>query len=321
MGIGLEMQIGLKRETTYDTRVVPDHFFLVNSESIDYSREKYRSQGLGGGPWLVNEITTTQRGTGTLPMEVPTVGFGAFLDLLHPNAVTPTAVGATDAFEQVHTLSGAPTKSATIQVGVPTLASTPQPFDYTGSMLSGIEFAWEPASVLMATPSWVIRSELTDQTLATPDVPVFDLFSFKKGSLSIGGTPVANITGGGNMSIQWALRDDAYALGTDGKIAKPIGNDRASAGGQFTADFGGMTEYNRVVNDTKADVVLLFVGPTAIDGAEFPEIEVTIPDCSFNQSAPAVAGPGVVSQTVSFSNASATADPPVIRYQSSEDAI
>lgn len=315
MGIGLEMQIAGTKESTYGTRAVPARFFIVNAENLDYEHQFYRSQGLGGGPWYMHRVGTVQRGTGTLPMEVPDSGFGWFLDLLHPNAVTPTQVGATDAYLQTHTLDGAPTKSATIQVGVPTLASTPQPFDYLGCMLSGIEFAWEPTGVLMATPSWVVRQQLTDQSLASKTVPTFGLFSFKGGSMNIGGSPVANITGGGSLAINWALRDDAYALGTAGLMAKPIGNDRATAGGQYTADFDSLTTYNRVVNETLADVVLRFEG-AVIDSPEVAFIEITIPDCGFESSAPAVQGPGVVSQTVQFANASPDGSPPVIEYQS-----
>jgi hypothetical protein len=317
------MQIGIAKETVYGTRVTPTHFFEVTEEGFTFDYNKYRSVGLGGGLWRVHEVQTTRFGEGPFPMEVPTSGFGTFLDLLHGNTVTPVQQGTTTAYLQTHTLSSSPSKSATIQVGVPPISTpTPLPFDYIGCMLSGIEFSWEPAAVLMASLNWVIRDQLTDQSLASFVAPTFGLFSFKGGSISVGGVDLANVTGGGSLNIEWSLRTDAFALGSTGIMAKPIANDRATAGGSITADFTDMTNYDRVVNQTIADVVLEFEGATIVGGGSNKEtITVTIPDCSFDSSSPSVSGPGPVVEEISFTNASATNDPPVITYKSIDTSV
>lgn len=322
MGSGIDLRFAASKESVYGTRVTPARFFEVTEANLGYDLDHYVSRGLGGGPWRRKRVLTTQRGDGTIPLEVPTVGFGFWLDLLHPNTVTPVQQAATPAYLQTHTLDGAPSKSASIQSQVPRVASsTRDPFDYLGVMLSGIEFSWEPAEVLMAELSAIARQLDTAQSAATYVAPATSgLFSFKGGSITIGGVAVADVHGGGNVAINWELRDDAYALGSGGLISKPVPTDLPTAAGSVTADFNGLTNYNRVVNDTIADLVLLFEG-AIISGVHKETIQVTIPDCGFDGSPPAVDGPGPVTEEVSFTNASATNDPPVILYKSTDVTV
>lgn len=322
MASGIDVRVGALKETTYGTRAVPARFFEFTDVGMGYDVNHYESQGLGGGPWRKKRVQTTQRGAGALPMEVPTVGFGFWLDLLH--GATPTVVqqAATIAYLQTHMLSSSPSKSATIQIQTPqVLSATLIPQDYLGVTVSGMEFSWEPAEVLMAEIQTVSRQLDLAQSLATYVAPATSsLFSFKGGSISIGGSAVADVHGGGNISIQWGLRDDAFALGSTGLISKPVPNELPSASGSFTADFNGLTAYNRVINDTIADVVLTFEGAT-IASTYKEKITITIPDCGFDGSPPTVSGPGPVTEEVSFVNASATSDPPIITYQSTDTAV
>jgi hypothetical protein len=319
MAIGLDVKIGAAKETTFGTRVTPSRFFEITEDGLDYEVNHYLSQGLGGGIWRRKRVQTTARGTGTLPMEVPTAGFGFWLDLLHNETVTPVQQGATAAYLQTHSLASTPAKSATIQIQrPPTVGSTLLSFDYLGCMCTEMEFSWSADGVLMVTPTLVMREQKTDQTLATPTPPAGSgLFSFKGGSVSIGGSSVADITGDGSVKVGYPMRDDAYALGSSGLIMKPLPNERPTGTGQFTADFTDITHYNRVLNDTIADVVVKFEGVT-IAGAYKETLEITIPDCGFNGSAPQVKGAGPVSQEVQFENASATADVPSIKYISTD---
>ena len=320
MSTGLNMQVMAAKETTYGTRAAPTRTFEVTDDAIGWDINYYVSQGLGAGLWRRRRVQTTQTGGGTLPQEVPTVGFGFFLDLLHNETVTGVQQGATTAYLQTHPLASAPAKSATIQIGRPSTDGTTRPFDYLGCMLSGIEFAWEPAGVLMATPTIVAREQQTNQTLATKTNPTSTgLFSFKGGSVTIGGSAVADIVGGGSVAVNWPLRDDAFPLGSSGLIKKPLPNDRPSMTGSFTADFTDLTHYNRVTGGTLADVVLLFEGNT-ISGAFKEKIQITVPDAGFNGPPPQVSGPGPLQQTVSFENASTTGDAPEIQYQSTDTA-
>jgi hypothetical protein len=70
------------------------------------------------------------------------------------------------------------------------------------------------------------------------------------------------VLGDGSVTIGASMRDDAYALGTSGTMAKPVETDKPTASGTFTADFNDLTNVNRVVEQHVADVVLKFEGAT-----------------------------------------------------------
>jgi hypothetical protein len=325
MGTGNDMQFGLAVETTYATRATPTRFFdVILGEGFDFDYQYYVSAGLGGPIWKKRRVQTTRVGGGSWTMEVPTAGFGYILNLLHPNTVTPVQQAATAAYLQTHSLSGAPTKSATVQVGVPPTTGSVQPFDFLGVMVSSITFRWEPGGVLTCEPAVVINDQVTNQTLATVTAPTdYNLFSFKGGSITIGGANVADLVGGGSITLSWPLRTDAYGLGSAGTIAKPIVTDRPAFTGTVTADFDGMTNYNRVTSGTLADTVLTFQGAT-IASTYKEQIVFTLPDSAFNGPRPQVAGPGPVSQTLNFEVASTTgtgAKIPSITYQSVDTTI
>jgi len=145
-------------------------------------------------------------------------------------------------------------------------------------------------------------------------------FGFQGGTVTIGGSLEANVIGDGSMSIGAQMRDDAYALGTSGLKAKPVETDKPNASGTFTADFNDLTNVNRVVNNTIADVVFKFSGAT-ISGTYAYYIEITLQDCVFSSPSPTVDGPGPVQQEITFTAASTTNDPPIIKYQSTDTTL
>jgi hypothetical protein len=323
MASGNDMRWGISiPETTYGTRVAPTRFFGLNSEDVGYEFNRYFSPVLGTGRWARPSIVTTSAGTGSITGDVPTTGFGWLLNGLHNNTVTPTIQGAGPAMLQTHTLDTPVARSYTIQVQVPPVnTSTLLPNDLYGCVFGGVTFSWDPGEVLRFELPIIARELNTAQTLATYTPPAaYNLLSFKGGQILVGGTPEANVVGGGNMAIAYNLRDDAFALGSSGLMAKPVETDKPTATGTFTADFNDLTNLNRVTGDTSADVILRFEGITL--NATFKEmLEVTIPDAKFTSPRPTVGGPGPVQQEVSFSNASSTGDAVVIKYISTDSVL
>ena len=322
MASGNDARLGIIKETTYATRLAPTRFFPFTAESLGFTYNRYFSQSLGSGRWARPSITTTKAGTGSISGEVPTTGFGYLLQFLHGNTVTPVQDGATPSYTQTHTLDTPPDKSATIQVQTPPVnTSTLLPQDLIGVMFSGLTLSWDPAGVLTWEMPAVVNNLSTAETLATYTAPTaWSMLSFAGGSLTIGGANQADITGSGSITIGQALRDDAFALGTSWTMAKPVETDKPTAGGSFTADFNDMSAFNRVVNDTSADVVLKFEGGT-ISGAFKYTMQVTIPACKFTQERPQVGGPGPVTQEVSFENSAGTSQPPVLLYRSTDTTL
>lgn len=321
MASGNDARLGIAKETTYATRVAPTRFFPFTAESLAFQYNRYFSQALGSGRWARPSITTTKSGTGSLQGEVPTTGFGYLLQFLHGNTVVPVLDSGTS-YTQTHTLDTPPDKSATIQVQTPPVStSTLLPQDLLGVMFSGLTLSWDAAGVLTWEMPAVINNLSTAESLATYTAPTaWEMLSFAGGSLSIGGVAQTDITGSGSITITQALRDDSFALGTSGTMAKPTETAKPTAGGSFTADFENLTHYNRVVNDTSADVILKFEG-AIITGALKYTMQVTIPACKFTQPRPQVGGPGPVQQEVSFENSAGTSQPPVILYRSTDSVL
>jgi hypothetical protein len=322
MASGNDARILLSKETTYGTRVVPARAILFTGEDIAFTRNRAFSQTLGMGRWARPSTLTTRGGSGTISGEVPTTGFGYLLDALHGNTVTPVQIGATTAYTQTHTLDTPPTKTYSIQKQVPPVSTTTLvPLDYLGAMFMGVTISWTAGGLLTWSMPAFVQDEVTGQSLATYTAPTaWNPFGFDGGSVTIGGVAEANVIGDGSVTIGASMRDDAYALGTGGKAAKPVETEKPSAEGSFSADFEDLVNINRVVNGTSADIVLKFEG-AIIAAANKYTIQVTIPDCVFTSPSPTIDGPGPVGQNVTFTAASSTNDPIVITYISSDAAL
>jgi hypothetical protein len=323
MASGNDFRFALSKEVTYGTRVAPARFVgCLTGEDIAFERARAFSAALGMGRMQRPSTLTTRGGSGALSGEVPTTGLGFLLDGLHGNSVSPVQQAATPAYLQTHTLDTAPSKSYTIQKQIPpVLTSTLLPVEYVGAVFSGITFNWAAAGLFRFSIPTVVRDEDTTQTLVSYVAPTgWVPFGFQGGSVTIGGSLEGNIMGDGSMTYACNLRDDAFALGTGGTMAKPVETDKPTASGTFTADFNDLTNINRVANNTQADVVLKFEG-AVISGAYKFYLEITIPDCVFTSPSPTVDGPGPVQQTVTFTAASSTNDPIVIKYMSTDVAL
>lgn len=302
-GTGLDSQLGAKRETTYGTRAVPDHFFEFRSESLSLEKNFLVSQQLGAGSTFARgsrRVATTRAGAGNIVMEATNQGMGFWFDLMHDGVVTPTQIAATPAYLQTHNigLTTGAAKSATIQVGRPSTDGTVRPFDYLGCMVTGWSMAWD--DYLLLTLNLDAQEEKTDQTLATRSLPsALKSFVFTQGSLTIGGVAVADVSTG-SMESARPMQTDFYPLGSSGLKSRPVPNGFASANGTLNARFTDLTHYARFTAGTRAAVVLTFTGDV-ISGANFEQIKITMADVGFNGETPNVDGPEVLDLAIPFS--------------------
>lgn len=323
MASGFEARVAWSKESVYGTRVAPARFFPHTAEDLGFTYNRYFSPAIGIGAWGRPSIVTSKVGAGSVTGDVTTTGFGFLLDGLHPNVVTPVQQGATTAYLQTHNLSGSPSKSFSVQVQTPPVtSSTLVPHDMLGVMFGGITLSWSAQGVLSYELPVVYQDlDISQSNVSYVAPAAYELFSFQHGVLTIAGVTETNIIGDGSVSFEFPLRDDAYALGTTGKIAQPVPTDKPRASGSFTADFNDNTNLTRVINNTVADVVLTFTH-TSLAGTAHPfTIAVTIPDCVFTTPRPTVGDPGPVQQTVEFEAASSTADVPSITYKSTDVTI
>jgi hypothetical protein len=315
MAGGQDARVAIGLETTYGVRGVPGRFLPLTGEDLGYTYNRYESPAIGTGRWARPSIVTTQVGSGSISGDVTSTGMGYLLQGLHGNTVTGVQNGGTAAYTQTHTLDTPPNKSYSIQVQTPPVNSNVLiPHDMTGVMFGGITLSWSPAGVLSYNIPIVYQGlDLTQTNVAYVAPSAYELFSFKGGQVKIGGVTEANIVGDGSLTLGMALRDDAFALGSGGLIAKPAETDKPTASGTFTADFNSNTNLNRVINNTTADVIMLFEGSIIASTFKYT-LQMTIPDCTFTTPRATVGGPGPLQETVTFAGSSSVGNAPSIIY-------
>lgn len=315
IGSGLSAQLGGKKETTYGTPVTVDQFWEFGSETLKLDKNYILSRQLRAGRTFQSSsrrTATTRSAAGNITLEVPTLGFGFWIDLLHGNTVTPVQQAATTAYLQTHNIgTTAPDKSATIQVGRPDTGGTVRAFTYTSAMVTSWQLNFALNEFLIAEFGLDAQEELTATALATASYPTgLQSFNFTQGSIYIGGVLAANILGG---SIQGGLprKVDRFYMGATGLKAKPIQNDYATAGGTLNTEFTNLTQYGLFTAGTISEVRLEFIS-SALAGTAIPfSVKVTMAACGYEGETPNVSGPDVLDQPLPFVALDDGTNPPV----------
>jgi hypothetical protein len=325
MSSGLFSQLGIKKETTYGTRVTPDHFVEFENENFSLDQRYFVSQQLGSSSTFSRgsrRRATTRSGSGTVNMEFPSKGGGTWLDLLHGNTVTPVQQAATTAYLQTHNIGlTAPSKSATIQVGRPDTSGTVRPFDYLGCMATSFQVSCDVDGALMVAIEFDVQDEKTDQTLATRSIPTgLHSFVFTDGTLSIAGSPVADVTTA-SLGVTLPRQTDFYPLGTTGLKAQPIQNAISAGQGTATARFTDLTHYNRYRNQTQPTLALSFIGAN-IASTYYETLTLTCNMVGFTGETPTVSGPDVLTHAIPFDILfDGTNAPLIAAYTSTDTAL
>lgn len=328
-GSGISAQVGVKKETTYGTRVVPTQFWEFRTEAGQRQQKYLESKQLRAGRSFqssTRRALTTRDATLPLNGEFPNKGGGFLLDLLHGNTVTPVQQGATTAYLQTHNLNGDPTKSATIQVGKPDSGGTVRPFDYTGCMVNQASFACSVDEFLTFAFTFDSQDEDTAQTLATASYPTaLEGFHFQQATVTVNSV-VQNLTTGSlvnSMSLDLSLprKTDRYGLRSTALKAKPILNDYTPGSGSLGFEYSDNVQYGLFQAGTIVPVVIDFTA-TSLAGTAFPfRLTFTIAAAQFTGTTPAVGGPDVLGFEAPFVILDNGTNPPVVvTYYSTDTA-
>lgn len=320
IGSGLGAQIGLKKETTYGTRVAADKFFEFASEGGVRNQHYLESRMLRSGRFFQSaprRVLTTRDAGVTIAGEVPNKNFGAIVDLLHGNTVTPVQSGATTAYTQTHNLTGDPVKSATVQVGKPSTNTTINPFEYPGSMLNAFTLSCAVDGWLEFTAGFDSQDEDTGQTLATASYPTgLDGFNFQQCVVTVNSV-VQNLTTGSlvrSMGLDLSLprATERYGLRSSALKAKPILNDYTPGSGSIGYEFSDMVQYGLFTAGTKVPIVFAFTGATNAGTAVPFSLTITIASAQFTGTTPQVSGPDILGFEAPFSILDDGTNPPVV---------
>lgn len=310
-------QLGLKEEATWGTPVVVDRFVEFTSESLERRQNVAVSNGIRSGRRYGGQgrrITRHDAG-GTVTTEVAASGFGIFFDqLLGSVATVEDSVGA--AWSHTFTPGDLTGKSLTLQKGVETTDGTVEAFTYPGSKILSADFSVDQDGLLMA--AWGVDAKTEDPAIALASAsytaPI--IFTYSEGTLSVDGTPKANVRSVGSLQIVNNLLTERFFLGNQGQKEEQTNVPFDTLAGSLDVEFQNLTDfYDLFAADTSAELALEFIGPV-ITGAHNYELEITLADVRFEGETPKVSGPELVYQNIPFVGLDpASGDAVTIRYK------
>ncbi len=319
----LDASIGIKKETTYGTAVVVDRHFEFLTESLDYNMNMVQGAGLRVGARVPR---ATRRSVGQISAAGP-IGFEAHsrgMGLLFQAALgssTSTVIAATTAYQQVHVPGGAdPLPSYTIQKGVPpvgggaTVAET-----FVGCLCNTLELTCDVGGILNLNTEWMAKDMLTATAYAAPTYPAAangQIFTFKDGAimlgvgaitpptttaLATGGTVAANVT---KASVKWNNNLDTagFYIGGGGKRGRPnvVQYAEDTISGALSVEYTDNVLRDAYMGQTDLGLLLTFQGQVAIAAANYPTIQVYVPNIRLNGEVPKANAGQVISLNVPY---------------------
>jgi hypothetical protein len=319
IGSGLAASVGIKKETTWGTRAVPDVFFEFISEGSVRNQRYLESRQLRAGRFFQSgprRVLTTRDAEFSMSGEVPNQGFGHIIDLLHGNTVTPVQQGATTAYLQTHNLTGDPTKSITAQVGKPDVGGTVRPFEYTGGMVNSFTLGCDVDGWLTFDMTCDAKDEDTGQTLATPSYATnLSGYNFQQCTVTVNGVVQDDTTGAlaRSMSLDLSLprANERFGLRSTATKLKPILNDYTPGSGSLAMEFKALTQYALFTAGTKVPIIFTFTS-SDLAGAAIPySLTITIASAQFTGTTPVVGGPDILTLEAPFTILDDGTNPPV----------
>lgn len=300
MAVANKAQLGVVAESTYGTPVTVTKFYDFVTEGVKREQERIESASLranhrviGTDNWALGAVNVS----GDIEMEVRPKGHGFWWAhaIGTPTTSQPDAVGNPTVYLHTFVPGDLPT-SFTLQVGRPDLADTAQPFTYAGCRVTGWSLSCGVNEFARMSMSVLGRDESTATALAVASYPTGNKpMTFVQGTLTLAGSPQAvksvSVEGSNNLT------EDRYFLGSTLR-EQPLENALREYTGTLDTEFNGLTAYNRFVNGTEAELILLFQGST-ISGTYKFETKITA-NVRFDGETPGIGGPEVMMQPLPF---------------------
>jgi len=272
---GIAAQVGYGQEETVGTAVTPTRFLPVLTESLGQQitrieseadipgRQIITSEQWNGGPKMVS---------GDIQHELPVAGAGV---LLYNALGAKGSTSGPGPYTTVLTPGDVYGKALTVQVGRPDVAGTTHKFVYAGCKITDLELAMALDKPVQMGVSLIGMTETTGGSVTAASFGTGHTKPYKAithGALSIAGSAFPVI--GAKVKITRPF--DERRFHGQATTLEPIQSDRLAITGEVTAEFEGLTAYNRFVNGTEAafsyvltqgDNVLTLAGNCRFDGA------------------------------------------------------
>jgi hypothetical protein len=315
---GLSAQLMTAEESTYGTPVTPDRGYEFRSESLKLEIERIESSALRSGTRVLrsDRWSAGQKNvTGDITMELATKSFGRWFKhaLGGVDTSQPDAPGNPTVYKHTFTPGDIPT-GQTIQVGRTDVGGTTRPFTYHGCKVSSWTLECAVGDIATFQASILGEDEDTATALASITYPSgLSLMTFVNGTLTIASS--AQDVKSASVQGNNGLAEDRYFLGSQLR-KQPLEAALREYTGQLEAEFESLTAYNRFVNGTEAELVLLFQGATISTTYKY-ETKITM-NVRFDGETPSVGGPEIVPQNLPYKVVDNSTTSIKIEYQTTD---
>lgn len=301
IGSGLAAQLGFGIESVWGTGVTATRFYEFLDESVKLDLQKIQGKGLRGGIRTVRSdkrILNKKGAAGDINLEVTGKNFGILFK--HMGLTTVAApVAAGTGWKHTFTLGDLAGLGLTMQIGRPDTSGVVRPFTYPGTKITDWELGCDVDGILNLKLSTDSQDETTaSPALATASYPAAnEILTFVGASVTLAGSPfdVSKFS----VKATNGLKTDRYYLRGDVKKKEPIVNAWSDLGGELTADFDSLTQYNLFTAGTLGTLVGKFEGSVFNAGNKYT-VQVTLGNIQFDGETPNVSGPDLLGITLPF---------------------
>jgi hypothetical protein len=279
--------------------------FEVTNESLALSIDRIESEAIRASRRVLSSTSGFAAGNksvgGDIELEIPTAGFGFWLEHLLGGTTATATTGSGSAQTWTHTakVGALDGKSFTAQAVRTDISGTSKAFNYLGSKIASFEIGAETGGFATAKLSVDARDEVIDSPAAktaayTTSVPMV----YTGATISIESSAVAcrsfSLKGDNNLAT------DRYFLGGNTKSEQVEAALRRFEG-SISVDWKHSDAlYSKFTAGSVASIVAKFEGASVIGtSATKPTLLVTLPACRFDGTTP-VGGGQIIQTEVPF---------------------
>lgn len=256
---GMQGYIGLAKETTWGTPVVPAAFATAMSETLTSTIDRFETKNIFGGFYKPDDEAGIRRHAGdTVHAGDPsTLGY-----LLHAafGSVATTSVGGAVLKQHIFQCATADVSSlcALPPYTVEVFRDVTSAQQYAGGNVSKLSMQLQPNQDLRATATWITRSVLNKARVAAasvtfPSSPVSP-FTFDVASISFGGAGVDYVEA---FTIELDNKLEGVAgLNATTNIQRISRNEAVMGALSGTVSFDDIVQYQNFLNQTEQAVTV-----------------------------------------------------------------
>lgn len=150
-GSGLANQIGIVKESVYNTPVAVSTFTGLLNDTLDTNPEFAVDMGLMAGKLVVDvqrRVKVFEDAAGEVEFNVPSKGMGRWLAAATGTVATPTQIATSGVYTAIFNLASTDGVSWTIQKGIASTDGTVNPFTLSGCKIAAWELSAAPGGLL-----------------------------------------------------------------------------------------------------------------------------------------------------------------------------